>query len=524
MKKMHKDYVKMGVLSPVTFAEYVRDWAEKYGERIAAVDEEDEITYSELHHKSSRLASGLKKLGIEKGDRVAVQLPNCISFLLVCFALHKIGAIPLMILPAMREQEITGIFKKGTPKAYVIPERFLGFEYSAMADEVKKQCDFLEYIITCGDEGELTLDSLYDDNETEVFGGFADQPAFLLLSGGTTNTIPKLIPRTHMDYAYTAMEGGKKCGFNEDTVYLASLPAEHNFTLGNPGILGTLFVGGKVVFSMTTSADETFPLIEDEGVTDTSVVPSVLKLWIKEAEYDEYDISSLKVIMVGGAKLERSLAEQVKPALGCCLRQVYGTAEGLNTCTALDDPIDVIVNTQGTPFSKYDEIKIAGENGEALPNGTAGELLLKGPYTIHGYYNAPEQNKVSFTEDGFYKSGDMAMLTEDGNLVIIGRMVEQINKGGEKIRPAEVEEVLLSYYKITDAAVIGMKDDDLGEKIAAFVVTDDSDISEDEIRQFFFEKKVTSYKIPDKLVKIDKLPLTKIGKPDKKELKKLLEQ
>ncbi len=521
---MHKDYVKMGVLSPVTFAEYVRDWAEKYGDRTAAADEETEITYSELHHKSSRLASGLKKLGIGKGDRIAVQLPNCISFLLVCFAAHKIGAIPLMILPAMREQEIVGIFKKGTPKAYVIPESFLGFEYGAMAENAKKQCDFLEYVITCGNNGALTLDSLYDDNEAEVYGGFAEQPAFLLLSGGTTNTIPKLIPRTHMDYAYTAVAGGKKCGFNKDTVYLAALPAEHNFTLGNPGILGTLFVGGKVVFAPTTSADETFPLIEDEGVTDTSVVPSVLKLWIKEAEYDEYDISSLKVIMVGGSKLERSLAEQVKPKLGCCLRQVYGTAEGLNTCTSLDDPIDVIVNTQGTHFSEYDEIRIADENGNELPCGTAGELLLKGPYTIHGYYNAPEQNKTSFTEDGFYKSGDMAMLTEKGDLVIIGRMVEQINKGGEKIRPAEVEEILLSYDKIKDAAVIGVKDDDLGEKIAAFVVTDGCDINEEEVRKYFFEKKVTGYKIPDKLVMIDKIPLTKMGKPDKKELKKMLEQ
>lgn len=523
MKKMHKDYVKMGVLKPVTFAEYVKEWAEKYGERTAAVDEDDEITYSELHHRSSSLAGGLKKLGIGKGDRIAVQLPNCISFLIVCFAVHKLGAIPLMILPAMREQEIVGIFRKGTPKAYVVPERFLGFEYGAMAENVKEQCDFLEHIITCGEADGLTLDSLYAE-EAEVFGGFADQPAFLLLSGGTTNTIPKLIPRTHMDYAYTAQASGKKCGFNENTVYLAALPAEHNFTLGNPGILGTLFVGGKVVFSATTSADETFPLIEDEGVTDTSVVPSVLRLWIKESEYDEFDLSSLRVIMVGGSKLERALAEQVEPKLGCRLRQVYGTAEGLNTCTSLDDPIDVIVNTQGTPFSEYDEIRIADEEGNELPAGTAGELLLKGPYTIHGYYNAPEQNKLSFNDEGFYKSGDMAMLTEEGNLVVIGRMVEQINKGGEKIRPAEVEEILLSYDKITDAAVIGMKDDDLGEKIAAFVVTNGLDVTEDEIREYFFAKKITGYKIPDKLVRLDRLPLTKIGKTDKKELKRLLEQ
>lgn len=374
-------------------------WAIRYGNRIAVTDSEEEITYSELNQKAIGTGQYFMEKGIQKGDKVLVQLPNRISFVVVLFALAKIGAVPIMMLPAHRETELEGIIALAKPSAYIVAERYLGFYYVEMAMAMQKKFPCIQNVFVDG-----TQRGAWYEAETERQGVFPEvdsySTAVLLLSGGTTG-VPKLIPRTHTDYMYNARMSAKRCQLDESSVYLAALPVAHNFPLCCPGLLGTFDIGGKVVLAPTTSPDDILTAITEEKVTITALVPAMVTVCMEMLEYDEdYDISSLKILQVGGAMLEDSLADKIIEEWPCTLMQVFGTAEGLLSFTSPDDDVTVIARCQGTPVSPADEVKIVDENDEEVPTGVFGELLSRGPYTIDGYYMAEETNRTSFTEDG----------------------------------------------------------------------------------------------------------------------------
>lgn len=516
-----EQYEERGFWEPLTLGQQLRKWAEQYQNKEALVEGGERLTYRELDRKVDVLASGFYHMGIKKGDNVAVQLPNRISFVLTCFALFRIGAVPILVLPAHREAELDGIFTLAKPVAYIIPTTFLGFDYTKMAEHLVKKHSSVKFVMTDGD-------SPLGINLAEIGGPAAllEAPSYtdialLLLSGGTTGT-PKLIPRTHADYAYNAKASAKRCELTEKSVYLAVLPIAHNFPLCCPGILGTLSVGGKIVLCQTTSCDEAFPLIEKERVTITGLVPSIVQVWQEVLEWDRSsNLSSLEVLQVGGSMLDDQLATRITQEWSCKLQQVFGMAEGLICCTSLDDPASVITTSQGRPISAGDEVRIVDEHGNDVLPGEFGELIVRGPYTIRGYYLAPEQNRESFTPDGYYRSGDKARITPEGNIQIGGRIKELINRAGEKIMPAEVESYLRMHPDVKDAALITLPDAVLGEKSCAFLITDNEQISLGDIHAFFQEKGVARYKMPDQIEFIDFWPLTSVGKINKAKLKEL---
>lgn len=350
-------------------------------------------------------------------------------------------------------------------------------------------------------------------------------PAVLLLSGGTTG-IPKLIPRTHTDYIYNARMSAKRCGLNSDSVYLAALPVAHNFPLCCPGLLGTLDVGGRVVLSPTTSPDDILSLITVEKVTVTALVPAMVTVCMEMLEWDEdYDISSLEILQVGGAMLDDSLADRIIGEWPCKLMQVFGTAEGLLCFTSPEDEDAIVGRCQGTPVSPADEVRIVDEYGEEVARGSYGELLSRGPYTIDGYYKAEDANRESFTEDGFYCTGDKAMWTAQGNIRMGGRIKEQINRAGEKIMPAELETYLCKNPHIKEASVVGVPDEMLGSRICAFIISEDGCTVElAKIHQYLQGLGVAPYKFPDQVENIDIWPFTSVGKIDKKELQRLAQE
>lgn len=516
-----KQYEQLGFWEPLTLGQQLRVWAEKYQNRIALVEDGARITYWELDRKADELAAGFFHMGIKKGDNVIVQLPNRISFVVTCFALFRAGAVPVLALPAHRESELDGIFALAKPVAYIIPTTFLGFDYRKMADQLLKKHPSVSFLITDGkSDGSVNLADISRPPADLEAPSYRDT-ALLLLSGGTTD-IPKLIPRTHADYAYNAKAAAARCQLDRYSVYLAVLPVAHNFPLCCPGILGTLSAGGKIVLCTTTSADEAFPLIEKERVTITALVPAMVNLWLEVREWDTAsDLSSLEILQVGGAMLDENLAKRIMPALECRLQQVFGMAEGLICCTSPDDPDDVIHSCQGHPLSAGDEIRIVGQDGNDVAAGEYGELLVRGPYTISGYYRAPEQNRRDFTLDGFYCSGDKARITPAGNIQIGGRIKEQINRAGEKIMPAEIESYLCQHPEIKAAALIGLPDETLGERSCAYVLTDRRQLSLTDIHKFLYDLGVARYKMPDQIELIDFWPLTSVGKVDKSKLKAL---
>jgi yersiniabactin salicyl-AMP ligase len=514
-------YEELGYWEPLTLGQQLTMWAQKYPENIALVEAATRLTYRELDRKADELAAGFYLLGIKKGDNVVVQLPNRISFVLTCFALFRIGAVPVLALPAHREAELDGIFRLAKPVAYIIPDTFLGFDYRIMAEQLMKKHPAVKFLITDGDN--LSGVRLADISRppVELPPPSHRDIALLLLSGGTTGT-PKLIPRTHADYAYNAKAAAARCRLNPQSVYLAVLPVAHNFPLCCPGILGTLSAGGRVVLCKTTSCDEAFPLIEQERVTITALVPALVNLWLEVLEWDTAsDLSSLEVLQVGGSMLDRSIAARINPEMHCKLQQVFGIAEGLICCTSLDDSVEIILSCQGRPLSPADEIRIVDQDGNIVAPGEYGELLTRGPYTISGYYRAPEQNSKCFTADGFYCSGDKARLTPAGNIQIGGRIKEQINRAGEKIMPAEIEAHLCAHSEIKDAAVVGLPDETLGERSCAYLLTDNEDITLAAVHRFLHDRGVARYKLPDQIEHIDFWPLTSVGKVDKAKLRQM---
>jgi non-ribosomal peptide synthetase component E (peptide arylation enzyme) len=243
------------------------------------------------------------------------------------------------------------------------------------------------------------------------------------------------------------------------------------------------------------------------------------RLWVEATEWDSADLSSLRLLQVGGAKLDAQLARRVGPALGCRLQQVFGMAEGLLNYTRLDDPDELVMTTQGRPLSPADEVRIVDQDGAEVATGEVGELWTRGPYTLRGYYRAPEYNATAFTPDGFFKTGDLVRQLSSGHLIVEGRVKDVINRGGENVSAAELEEHLLTYPGIAAAAVVGLPDERVGELVCAVIVVDSAGAPKlKEIKIYLHERGLARFKQPDKLVVVDELPVTAVGKISKREL------
>ena len=520
-----KDYTKFENLKfweKKTIGEHLAEWAEKYSDRTACTDIDRRITFSELFENAKKISAGLASSGISTGDRVVIQLPNSVAFVETFFGTILLGAIPIMALPAHRKGDLNGIFSLAEPTAYFIPESYMGFEYLPMAKELKAENSSVKHIFIESDKkfGDAVNISSLDGKFTGFPAISPYETALLLLSGGTTGT-PKLIPRTHADYMYNANAAADKCGIDENSAYLEILPSAHNFSLSSPGMLGFFSKGAKVVMAPSSSPDEVLPLIEEEKITVTAMVPALVPLFSEVMEWGlDYDLSSWKIVQIGGALLEPHIADKIINDWNCNLMQVFGTAEGLICFTDINDTEDVIRNYQGRPISPADEIKIVDENDNEVPEGEFGELLARGAYTIDGYYKLPDVNKYCITPDGYYRTGDRAAWNSKNGLKMGGRMKEQINRAGEKVMPAEIEAYLCKNESINEAAVVGVPDAELGHKSVAFIMSD-KELNRQDIAAFFVETGVAAYKIPDAVYNIDVWPVTSVGKIDKKQLLKM---
>ncbi|WP_433748883.1 (2,3-dihydroxybenzoyl)adenylate synthase [Paenibacillus amylolyticus] len=515
-------YRQEGCWEGGTFGEMLRQRADLYGNRVAVISGEDQFTYAELDDRVDRLASGLYATGIRQHDRVIIQLPNMTAFVEACFALFRIGALPVFALPLHRKSEITYFARFSEAVAYLIPDQDGGFDYRTLAEEVQAEVPGLRHIFVVGEAGPFTaLEDVYVEPVTLPDEPTSSDVAFLQLSGGSTG-LSKMIPRTHDDYIYSLRRSVEVCGLSPESVYLAALPVAHNYPMSSPGILGTLYAGGTIVLSRGSSPDEAFPLIMRHQVTITALVPPLALVWLNAAAARGTKLPSLQVLQVGGAKFSAEVAARVKPVLGCTLQQVFGMAEGLVNYTRLDDSEHVITHTQGKPMSPYDEVRIVDDEDVEVEQGQAGHLLTRGPYTIRGYYKAEEHNARSFTTDGFYRTGDIASLTADGYLVVEGRAKDQINRGGDKVAAEEVENHLLAHPGVHDAALVSMPDEYLGERSCAFIVPSGEALAVGEIKSFLRNRGLASYKIPDRIELVDAFPKTQVGKVSKKALREML--
>ncbi|WP_159653231.1 (2,3-dihydroxybenzoyl)adenylate synthase [Vibrio atypicus] len=520
-KDFEQKYKAKGYWQDRTLIDCLMETTDHTPNAIALVCQERQYSYRQFQDKILRLSSGFHSLGLTAGDNVVLQMVNEAEFYFCFFALTMNGIKPILALPAHRHLELSYFCNHSQAKAYITSGQTSGVDTQTTAIQLMEQCPSLTIAVTTGEsdhEQIHTLDSLYLDPCYQPLSQASDV-AFYQLSGGTTGT-PKLIPRTHNDYVYSVLGSIDICQFNPSTNYLCVLPVAHNFPLSSPGALGIFFSGGCVILSQDTSPSAAFKLVERHKVTVSALVPPLALLWMQYADTAPEDISSLELVQVGGAKFSESAARELPAILGCQLQQVFGMAEGLVNYTRLDDPLDVIVKTQGRPISADDEVLVVDEDGNSVEVGQEGQLLTRGPYTIRGYYRAEEHNRRSFNHEGFYSTGDLVRVRPDGNIIVTGRDKDQINRGGEKIAAEEVENILLQHQDIHDAALIAIPDAFLGERSCAIVVLDqEKNVKPIALKRFLHGKGLAEYKIPDQMYFVDVLPKTPVGKINKKQLK-----
>jgi 2,3-dihydroxybenzoate-AMP ligase len=534
-KELVDQYVSQGFWENYTLGDILDRTAWYFPKRealigISPVNGETRDTYSELRSKVDHLALHLLRLGFKPNDRVILQLPNIPEFVYIYFALHRIGAIPVLCLPPHRLSEVGYIAQETDAIGYVIPSEFRGFDYLELAKEVQEKAPKLEKILVAGTdapEGTIALAELLDDPledkyDEDYLKSFRPDPtnvAVFQLSGGTTG-LQKVIPHTHNDYICCCKFSALMVGHNPYSAFLASAPIAHNFSLSAPGLHGTVYFGGKTVLALDASPETVMSLVEAEKITYLNGVPTMIINWLNYLEEAHLDLSALKVLAGGGFKVNAELGRRVKATFGFPVQQNFGMGEGFHACTRLDDPEERILGTQGQPLTPGDIVKVVDDDGVEVPRGEMGELWAKGPTVVRGYYNSEERNKEAFDPDGFYKTGDMVRQDSEGYLTLEGRNKDMINRGGEKISAEEIENLILGHPSVLNTAVVAMPDPLFGEKSCAYVILNTGKgLPFEDLKTFLLEKKIAKFKLPERLEVVEEFPLTSMAKVSKKELR-----
>jgi 2,3-dihydroxybenzoate-AMP ligase len=456
-----------------------------------------------------------------------VQLPNVAEFVFLYFALQKIGCIPIAALATHRFLEVSQFARLSGAAACVTPDRHGEFDFTEMVRRVRNETPSVRLGIVLGEApaGFLSLADLISrqpkmrPEELRALKIDPTDPAIFQLSGGTTG-VPKLIPRTHNDYAYNSRLAVEVCAVTGDSVLLLALPIAHNLPLACPGLQGTMLQGGKVVLSASTRPEDLFRLIEQHRVTHLKVVPALLIRLINDPAIGKYDLSSLRIIQSGGQRMQPEVRLRTKRLIpSVTVQENFGMSEGMLFFVRLDDPEDVRMETCGRPLSPDDEVRLVDEEGREVAPGEVGELTCRGPYTLRGYYGVPEYNARQFTPDGFYRSGDLMRLHPSGNYVVEGRKKDLINRGGEKISAEEIENLILAHPAVQNIACVPMPDPNLGEKMCACVIPKKGrSLSLQELVEFLKDKEIAKFKLPERLEILPDFPVSTFGKVSKKAL------
>lgn len=515
-------YRAAGLWEGLTLGAMFARTAARLPDKVAVVQGAQRLTYADVLARSERQAGALAGLGLARGDRVVMQLPNTIDFVVTYLALVQLGAIPVMALRAHRHAEVRHFLRASAAVAYIVPAVLSSFDFRAMAAQMQAEFPALRHVLVAGEPlaGQRALNAL-GVSPAAFESPLASDVATMLLSGGTTS-LSKLIPRTHDDYVLNARLCGEVAGFDERTVFMAILPLGHNYNLASPGMLATFYFGGTLVLAASTAAEDVFPLVERERVSVIAAVVPLITAWLNSDVPARSDLRSLRVIQNGGARLAPELRRRLREQLHCTPQEIYGTAEGLINMTRLDDPDDLLLESSGAPVCDQDEIRVVDDAGLDVADGEQGELVTRGPYTIRGYYNAPEKNAEAFLPGGWYRMGDL--VRKRGRYVYTeGRRKDLINRGGEKISCEEVENLMLAHPKVKNAVLVAMPDPLFGEKACACVVpVAGQTIAFDELVAFLRTRQIASFKLPERLEVLPEMPVSPVGKILKRELRDMI--
>ncbi|WP_030169822.1 MULTISPECIES: AMP-binding protein [Actinomycetes] len=503
----------------------------RYPDRVAVVTDTGSLTYDELGRRTDQIAAGLADVGLEPGDPVLFQVTNRIETVLAWYGCLKAGLVPVATLAAHRGHEIGHISRAVGAVAHVV-EAGLSFDLVSFAQEQADGHPTMRTVLTVGAaddvDGTHAVETLGSDIADDVARERVERIQAAIdpldvcafqLSGGTTG-VPKVIPRRHVEYWDNARLYAERLGWTEKTRVAHLIPLIHN--AGVTCALHAAHAVGACLVLGTPDAASAFRLMAREQATDVLIGHGHYQA-VTSAAFDE-PRPHLRTVVLSGAKPSPDLFARADGGDGQRAGQLFGMSEGLFLVTPLDAPQAARSATVGTPVAVDDEVLILEPGSEAvLADGEVGELCCRGPYTIPGYFDAPEHNRAAFTSDGFYRTGDLASFTViDGvrYVSIEGRIKDLINRGGEKINAEEIELLLVKHPAIANAAVVAMPDPRLGERTCAYLVAAQGDtVSMAEVQRHLDALGVAKFKWPERLEWLTALPQTNVGKIDKKQLR-----
>ncbi|MCO1659856.1 (2,3-dihydroxybenzoyl)adenylate synthase [Pseudonocardia humida] len=521
-------YRDAGLWGERTIADEFHAVARAHPDRLAVVGLDARLSFGELDARSDALAAGLADLGLAPGDPVLFQVTNRVGAVVAWYGVLKAGLVPVCTLAAHRGHEIGAISRRVGAVAHLVEAGTRGFDLVGFAAEQRAGHPTLRHVLVLGDPATATgtaVETLGADVDPAAAravvqaiqrGVDVDAVAVLQLSGGTTG-VPKVIPRRHAEYWYNAAEYARSWGWTPDTRVAHLIPIIHNAgvvcAVHAPHSVGACLVLGPA------DLDASLPLLAEAGATHLLLGHG----HFGAPAHPAFDAAarSLTQVVLSGTKVPPPLFDALERR-GLWSGQLFGMGEGLFLTTRPGASRAARATTVGTPLSGLDEVRILAPGTEdELPDGEVGELCCRGPYTLRGYFDAAEHNARAFTSDGFYRTGDLAVVHRiDGErcVAIEGRIKDLINRGGEKVSAEEVELLLLRHPRVREAAVVAVPDARLGERACAFLVVDGEPLTLLDVREHFARHQVAKFKWPEHVEHLAEIPRTLVGKVDKRRL------
>ena len=502
----------------MNISEIIRSQVEGNPNKTAIIFQGKHISYGELDRMISRFSCGLQSLGLERGDVLSVFLPSLPELIVAYLGTVRAGMTVNVVNAMLKEQEVSYILKDCQTRAILVDNNRL-----PIVEAVQGEVNSLEKIIVLGGAAEGREQGAYarfrnllqqGDESADVVPNKGSDLCHLMYTSGTTGW-PKGVMATHLNVWHNARQFGKVHFNAEDTIMVAT-PIFHCWGLIN-GTLGMLSRGGTVITVERFYPEETLNDIERLKPTVFQGVPPMYNLLLKQPDLQSRDISSVRFCLSAATKMPETLIHQVEERLQWRYAEAWGLTEV--SCVGTTSPYQKTrVGSCGKGMDNA-EIKVIDEEGNALPPGQQGELCVRGTCVTRGYLNKPEATAVVFDEEGWFHSGDIAYMDDDGYAYIVDRKKDMINVGGEKVFPSEVEDMMLSHPKIKDLVIVGIPDEIRGEAPKAFIeLKEGESATEEEIRAYCKEK-MAPYKVPVSVEFLDEVPRSASGKALRRLLK-----
>jgi acyl-CoA synthetase len=520
-----KSYYQAGYWQHQTLAQWIQKSVAQHADHIAVHDASGKsISYRELDDKAARFAGFLQKQGVLRGDVVTMHLPNWWQTAVVTYACFKLGAVINPLPPTYGWKDLAFIMNKSQSKAVVIPARFRSVDYTDNLLRIQHELLIAPTIVVIGSGNsnigtpfEQALDTAPLVQETITS---PDEAALLLFTSGSESK-PKGVVHTHNTALFGERALSTVLQLRSDDVCFMASPVTHTSGFMH-GILMTLMTGARVSLLDVFKGDAAVEQMTSSQATWTMGATPFLNDVVEYMEASGTRLPNLRYFLCGGAPIPEVLVRRAKE-VGVRVLSIYGSTESPpHTVTWLDDPQEAAWQADGRALPGI-EVCVVDDAGERLPSGQQGEQWSRGPNTFIGYLGEPELTARSLDADGWYHSGDLATVAENGSVRIVGRIKDMIIRGGQNISTREVEDILLEHPSCQMVAVIGIPEARLGEIGCAVVVCHrGKTLSFNEMKDFLLSRGVARFKLPEQLVLRDALPSTPSGKIQKFKLREEL--